>query len=78
MNAMAKILTDESKLVLTNGTVIEGAEKVGNAVLNICEVYRKAYNAALLGYALKGAGATLVVVGVSYVAIKWYNQDSEK
>jgi len=43
MNEVAKAITNESKIVFTDGTIYEGAEEVMKLVLTACEVYNTAY-----------------------------------
>ena len=69
MNAVAVIaknFTEESKVIFTDGTVVEGAEQVAKFMLGACEAYNKGYMKGLRQLAIRGVGIGLV----TYVGIK--------
>ena len=70
MNDLAKLFTDETKLVFANGTVIEGAEKVTEVIVECCKAYTKGYLSVLIPAVGKGALVGVAVGGGVYFYTK--------
>lgn len=68
MTEIAKLLSDESKIVFANGTVIQGAESVAQVMLGACEAYNKGYMSTFKKGAMIGVACGLV----GYTAVKIY------
>lgn len=81
MNGIAKLLTDESKIVFANGDVIEGAVDVSIFILEACKAYSrgyiKGYVGALGGSAIKGA-VVGTIVGGTYLVYRNHQNKSKK
>jgi hypothetical protein len=79
MNEVARAITNESKIVFTDGTIYEGAEEVMKLVLTACEVYNTAYmreyNKIMLRYFGRGLliGA---VAGGTYLILREIKKES--
>lgn len=68
-----EILTDESVIHFVDGTIIKGAEAVGEVILNCCKAYTKGY---LIG--IVSGCAIVVVSGLSIKKIIKYKKKNFK
>ena len=79
MNELAKLLSDESKIVFANGEAIEGAEKVGRLILKTCEAYNAGYMYSIRKVFIQSLGigvACGVVIG-GYQLVKKNRKEKE-
>ena len=59
MNEVSRLLTEESVISFTNGTVIKGSEKVAEVIIRCCKEYNYGYMQGVTKTIVKG-----IVVGV--------------
>ena len=64
MNDFSKLLTDESVISFTDGTVIEGSEKVGAVIMRCCREYNNGYMHGLTKMITKGIVVGVILTGV--------------
>lgn len=69
---IAKLLTNESRIVLTDGTIVSGAVPVATVMIEACKAYTKGYLSGRRQLVLKVVAGGLLIHGVSrlYVMVK--------